>query len=99
MRKTTSTDPLFMLSELIPGQPVSAVDPLITEFVARPRPERGMVEKFIAVKNEAGEVYRIIVADGAGEAIDADQFLVSIGCTEEPTGRYNSLFRVPPSTI
>jgi hypothetical protein len=50
MRKTTSTDPLFMLSKLIPGQPVSAVDPLITEFVARPRRERGMVEKFIAVK-------------------------------------------------
>ncbi|MGP8439099.1 hypothetical protein ACT2FY_27965 [Paraburkholderia fungorum] len=86
-----------MLSKLIPGQQFSAIDHLVTEFVARRRPERGMVEKFIALKNEAGEVYRIIIADGVGEAIEADQFLVTIGCTEEPTGRYNSLFGVPPS--
>jgi hypothetical protein len=84
-----------MYSKLIPHATLSAIDHLIVEFVERDRFPRDMVEKFIAVKNEAGEVYRVIVADGVGEAIDADAFLVSIGCVEEPADRYNSAFRVP----
>lgn len=81
-----------------PGVAESAVHHLIEKFVAEqeenPFP---MVDRFIALKNEAGEVYCVIVADGLHEAIDADKFLVGLGCTEEPTRQYNSLFRVPPA--
>lgn len=85
-----------MHSKLKPGIAKSAIDAQIEKFVSdqeeNPFP---MVDRYIAVKNEAGEVYRVIVADGIHEAIEADQFLVSLGCTEEPTSQYNSLFRVP----
>lgn len=88
-----------MRSKLIPGEALAAIDPQIVAYVERVGDDNEFpfVDKFLAVKNEVGRVYRVLIADGVSEAIDADQFLVSIGCSEEPTNRYNSLFQVPQS--
>jgi hypothetical protein len=85
-----------MRSKLIRGTARSDIDPQIMEFVARHTgASKPLVDMRVGIKNESGEVYRLIIADGVIEMMRADKFLVSIGCTEETTDEFDGLFRVP----
>ncbi|CAB3802749.1 hypothetical protein LMG28614_05688 [Paraburkholderia ultramafica] len=90
-----------MKSKLIPGESLAAIDPQVVAYIERVGDDNEFpfTDKFLAIKNEVGRVYRVLIADGVGEAIEADQFLVGLGCVEEPTNRYNSLFQAPQSGV
>ncbi|MDR5856009.1 hypothetical protein P9239_20255 [Caballeronia sp. LZ062] len=86
-----------MRSHLIHGAARSALDTQILDFVSKNaacllEPRVGMC---VGIKNEAGELYRIILADGIIEMIRVDKFLLSIDCVEEFTDEFDAMFRVP----
>jgi hypothetical protein len=85
-----------MRSKLIRGMARSELDPQIMAFVSgQPSAAKPLIDMRVAIKNERGEVYRLIIADGVIEMIRADKFLMSIGCTEETSDEFDGLFRVP----
>lgn len=85
-----------MRSKLIRGMARSDLDPQIMAFVSRqPSASKPLIDMRVGIKNERGEVYRLIIADGVIEMIRADKFLMSIGCTEEISDEFDGLFRVP----
>ncbi|SAK66702.1 hypothetical protein [Caballeronia ptereochthonis] len=87
-----------MRSELIRGTARSELDPQIMEFVSRHAcGAKPLIDMRVGIKNEIGEVYRLIIVDGVIEMIRMSKFLFSIGCTEEPTDEFDELFRVPSS--
>lgn len=85
-----------MRSTWIRGTVRSKLDAHIMAFVSNhARATKPLIDMRVAIRNENGEIYRLIIADGVIEMIRADKFLVSIGCIEESTEEFDSLFRVP----
>lgn len=85
-----------MRSTWIRGTVRSQLDAQIMAFLSKhARATKPLIDMRVAIRNENGEIYRLIIADGMIEMIRADKFLVSIGCIEESTDEFDSLFRVP----
>lgn len=85
-----------MRSKLIGGTARAEIDPQIMEFVSKHACARKpLMNLRVGIKNELGEVYRLILADGIIEMIRADKFLMSLGCVEEVTDEFDLVFRVP----
>ena len=86
-----------MRSELIHGAAKSDLDAKVVQFISKhscgASPHMNMS---VAISNEAGKLYRLIIADGIIELIRVDKFLVSIGCIEEFVDEFDALFSVPP---
>ena len=87
-----------MRSNLIRGTDKAEIDPQIMAFVSKHACSgEPLMDMRVAIRNEKGEVYRLIMADGVIEMIRAGKFLVSIGCIEETHDEFNLVFRVPSS--
>ncbi|SAL42197.1 hypothetical protein AWB71_02190 [Caballeronia peredens] len=85
-----------MRSKLIRGTARAELDPQIMAFVSKHAcAKKPLTPMRVGIKNELGEVYRLILADGMIEMIRADKFLMSIGCIEEVTDEFDLVFRVP----
>ncbi|QVN18947.1 hypothetical protein [Burkholderia pyrrocinia] len=78
--------------------PPSAVDGQILAYVDRVgRNELSWHDKpLIAIKNEADQIYRVVVTKDESEADAAAEFLAVLGCRRLPTNAHcHSIFRVP----
>lgn len=85
-----------MRSELIEGVTRSDLDTHIARFISKhPSGAPPHANMFVAVRNETGGMYRLIIADGVVELMRVAKFLAGIGCVEEFTDEFDALFRVP----
>ncbi|HEY1216570.1 MAG TPA: hypothetical protein VGE93_23335 [Bryobacteraceae bacterium] len=88
-----------MRSELIEGVSTSELDPQIVQFISKhPCGAPPHMYMYVAIRNEVGEMYRLIIADGIVELIRVDKFLASMGCIEEFSDAFDALFRTPSSS-
>jgi hypothetical protein len=84
---------------LIKGAARAELDPQIMEFVSKHAcGEMPLVNLCLGIRNEIGEVYRSILADGVIEMHRVGKFLVSLGCIEEIDDDCDLMFRVPVRT-
>ncbi|MEZ2355013.1 hypothetical protein [Caballeronia sp. RCC_10] len=85
-----------MHSKLVEGAETSALDAQIVQFISEyPCGAPPHMKMSVAIRNEAGELYRLIIADGIVELIRVDKFLSGMGCIEEFAGDFDALFQVP----
>ena len=85
-----------MRSELIEGVARSDLDTHIARFISKhPSGAPPNANMFVAIRNETGEMYRLVIADGVVEMMRVAKFLAGLGCVEEFTDEFDALFRVP----
>lgn len=85
-----------MRSQLIAGTATAKLDAQITAFVSmHSDATEPLFDMRVGIKNEYGDVYRLILADGVIELIRVDKFLLGLGCIEEVTDEFDILVRVP----
>ena len=89
-----------MQSKLVESAATSALDAQIVQFISDyPCGAPPHMKMSVAIRNEAGELYRLIIADGIVELIRVDKFLIGMGCIEEFAGDFDALFRVPADMV